>query len=98
MINNAAKLKLENFIFFRAAYLGVPVYGVGGCLKTLCPEPYLEISVFLYNQIFAVRETRTASAFLFNYFSGTIGGVKNGWLLPPSDVCGKNKFDKNIKF
>ena len=57
MINNVKlKLKLENFIFSRAAFLQVAVYGVRGYLKTLCLEPYLAVAVFLYNQNFAFGE------------------------------------------
>ena len=77
------RLRLENFIFAWAARLGAPVDGVNGRLKSPCPEPYLQISLYLYNQCFAVAVNEEMSY-------GTrwpFGGVKNGWLLPGPFVC-----------
>ena len=89
------RLKLENFIFYRAAYLREEVFSFGGRLRCYSADPYLQISVYLYNQIFA-RPKDVCTGRLYEPEIGW-GGVKNGWILPPADVKIKNKFDKNYK-
>ncbi|MBO7190960.1 MAG: hypothetical protein J6V32_02500 [Elusimicrobiaceae bacterium] len=83
MINTAeVKLKLENFIFSRAAFLQVPVYGVRGYLKTPSQEPYLVVAVFLYNENFAFDDNADSEGESFWAMPEIAGGIKNGWRLP----------------
>ena len=91
----SSRLTLENFIFYRAAYLHAEIVAVNGCLFCYRADPYLQISVYLYNQFFA-RSEDVCTGRLYGDEIGW-GGVKNGWILPPSDVKIKNKFDKNYK-
>ena len=95
----AQKLTLENFIFRRAACLETRVYAVAGRLQTQCLEPYLQVSIYLYNACFAtVCQARELVQDPWPY-----GGVKNGWVLAahfikPFDFRKIEKFDKPFKF
>lgn len=75
------RLKLENFIFSRAACLQVSITGIGGKLYCTHVDPYLQISVYLYNCLYAAWQ---ATDFYRPHISGEdlAGGIKNGWILP----------------
>ena len=72
------KINLENFIFWRAATLGVRVYGRNGRLICRRLDPYLQVSIYLYNACFAESCTDENVA----PDPWPFGGVKNGWILP----------------
>ncbi len=74
---NRKKLFLENFIFFRAAQLAAPIDSIGGQLVTPCLEPYLQVSIYLYNEYFGEAFTPPLPCLPL-----IAGGVKNGWILP----------------
>ena len=87
------KLTLENFIYARASGLKTTVRGENGRLVTSCCEPYLQITVYLYNVCFITRETKDITV----PNPWPYGGVKNGWVLPEKvkmTTANKNKFDK----
>jgi len=79
--NQSQKLRLENFIFARAAYLTASVYGIRGQLYSPCLEPYLQVGIFFYNTCFASVQVYETS--FFTRFVPPVSGVKNGWILPP---------------
>ncbi|WP_428075521.1 hypothetical protein [Candidatus Avelusimicrobium luingense] len=87
----AKKLYLENFIFARAAFLKVQVNSAYGKLYSTSLEPYLYVSIFLYNT--CVAQNQREQDDLAAIADWPFGGIKNGWLLPML-----NKFDKISKF
>ena len=93
--NRSAKLKLEGFIFSRAACLRASVAGVGGKLCSECLEPYLQVSIYLYNQCFFSPEKIEFAADLAKLLIST-GGVKNGWILPRAGIL-SDEIDKIYK-
>lgn len=54
----SSRLKLENLIFYRAAYLDTLVEANNGFLVTRCPDPLLRAYILLYNQFFALENRR----------------------------------------
>jgi hypothetical protein len=79
------KLVLENFIYWRAACLATTVNGVGGRLTSPSKEPYLQVSIFLYNACFAVavcEDKIPAPGCVAECAGEYAGGLKNGWALP----------------
>lgn len=86
--NYAQKLVLENFIFWRATCLGTPVYDNFGRLQSPSWEPFLHVSIYLYNTCFADEH----NVFYPTHNPWPYGGVKNGWILPQL-----TEFDKILK-
>ncbi len=72
------QIDLENFIFWRAATLGVRVCGANGRLICRRLDPYLQVSIYLYNTCFAEVFSDDNPA----EDPWPFGGVKNGWRLP----------------
>ena len=72
------QIALENFIFWRATQLGTSVGGRQGQLFCPCLDPYLQVSIYLYNVCFAEVFSDDKSV----EDPWPFGGVKNGWILP----------------
>ena len=72
------KLTLENFIFWRAAQLQTAVYTNKKGLFSVCLDPYLQVTMYLYNQCFPFEKATDCLVVP----EQLLGGVKNGWLLP----------------
>jgi len=73
------RLKLENFIFSRAVYLSVNIIGLNGRLYCAHVDPYLQISVYLYNCLYAPVQI---TGFFQQPILDLPGGIKSGWILP----------------
>lgn len=86
------RLKLENFIFYRADYLNVCVYGWKGRLYSHSLDPYLQITIYLYNCSFAPPKSGAEPLCPYQVW----GGIKNGWILPPLSIDKSYFVDKNI--
>ena len=78
----ASKLMIENFIFARAAFLGVAVDGIRGKLATESWDPYMQVFILIYNQCFSVFYPPEQGEQTCGFVPEIRGGIKNGWMLP----------------
>jgi len=100
---SSKKLALENFIFYRAAHLQVKIYSGAGRFVCACLDPYLQVSILIYNHFFKgenvefLRSDLEQTDLFIMQRADLSGGIKNGWLLPARLKIIK-KIDKSIKF
>lgn len=86
----SVKLDLENRIFARAAFLHIEIYANGGrWCSSLQTDAYLNALLNVYNyffvQVLDENELKNWHDFwrVYEEQGPFIGGVKNGWILPP---------------
>ena len=87
------RLRLENFIFYRAACLNVCVEGESERLYCYCFDPCLQVLIYLYNDLFGSKKLIGTSIVVP---PSKRGGVKNGWILPGLDENKPCFIDKNF--
>ncbi|MCQ2410597.1 MAG: hypothetical protein MJ053_03665 [Elusimicrobiaceae bacterium] len=96
-------MALENFIFYRAAQLQVKIYSGAGRFGCTCLDPYLQVSILIYNHFFKgenvefLRGDLTQTDLCITQRTNLSGGIKNGWLLP-TRLKKIKKIDKSVRF